>query len=65
MLRELGAATDEIKAIIAVIGPAALDGGLKDGQKLRVLTTPAGLGHMRPLRVFGSMIQTVSTPIFR
>jgi murein DD-endopeptidase MepM/ murein hydrolase activator NlpD len=51
ILRELGAATDEIKAIIAVIGPAALDGGLKDGQKLRVLTTPAGLGHMRPLRV--------------
>jgi murein DD-endopeptidase MepM/ murein hydrolase activator NlpD len=51
ILRELGAAPDEIKAIIAVIGPAALDGGLKDGQKLRVLTTPAGLGHVQPLRV--------------
>ncbi len=51
ILRELGALPDEIKAIIAVIGPAALDGGLKDGQKLRVLTTPAGLGHMQPLRV--------------
>ena len=24
---------------------------LKEGQKLRVLLTPAGLGHMRPLRV--------------
>ncbi len=51
ILRELGAQSDEIKAIIAVIGPAALDGGLKDGQKLRVLVTPAGLGHMQPLRV--------------
>ena len=51
ILRELGAAPEEIKAIIAVIGPAALEGGLKDGQKLRVLTTPAGLGHMQPLRV--------------
>ncbi len=51
ILRELGAAPDEIKSIIAVIGPAALEGGLKEGQKLRVLMTPAGLGHMQPLRV--------------
>jgi murein DD-endopeptidase MepM/ murein hydrolase activator NlpD len=51
ILRELGAAPDEIKGIIAVIGPAALEGGLKDGQKLRVLMTPAGLGHLQPLRV--------------
>jgi murein DD-endopeptidase MepM/ murein hydrolase activator NlpD len=51
ILRELGAQPDEIQAIIAVIGPAALDGGLKDGQKLRVLMTPAGLGHVQPLRV--------------
>ncbi len=42
ILRELGAAPDEIKSIIAVIGPAALEGGLKEGQKLRVLMTPAG-----------------------
>jgi murein DD-endopeptidase MepM/ murein hydrolase activator NlpD len=51
VLRENGANPDEIKAIIAVIGPSALEGGLKEGQKLRVLTTPAGLGHMQPLRV--------------
>ncbi len=51
ILREQGAAPEEIKAIIAVIGPAALDGGLKDGQKLRVLATPAGIGHIQPLRV--------------
>jgi murein DD-endopeptidase MepM/ murein hydrolase activator NlpD len=51
ILRELGAAPDEIKSIIAVIGPAALEGGLKEGQKLRVLMTPVGLGHVQPLRV--------------
>jgi murein DD-endopeptidase MepM/ murein hydrolase activator NlpD len=51
ILRELGAAPEEIKSIIRVIGPAALDGGIKDGEKLRVLMAPAGLGHMEPLRV--------------
>jgi murein DD-endopeptidase MepM/ murein hydrolase activator NlpD len=51
ILRELGAAPDEIKQINAVFGPLAADNGLKDGQRLRVLMTPAGLGHNRPLRV--------------
>jgi murein DD-endopeptidase MepM/ murein hydrolase activator NlpD len=51
ILRELGAAPDEIKSILAVLGPPARDGALKDGQKLRVLMTPAGVGHMQPLRV--------------
>ncbi len=51
ILRELGAAPDEIKSIIGVIGPAALEGGVKEGEKLRVLMAPAGLGHMEPLRV--------------
>jgi murein DD-endopeptidase MepM/ murein hydrolase activator NlpD len=52
ILRELSAAPDEIKAILGVLGPIGRDGGsLKDGQKLRVLLAPAGLGHMQPLRV--------------
>jgi len=51
ILRELGAQLDEIKAIIAVIGPPAREGGIKEGQKLRVLMAAAGLGHMQPLRV--------------
>ena len=51
ILRELGATPDEIKGIIAVLGPRAREGGLKEGQKLRVLTAAAGLGHMQPLRV--------------
>jgi len=52
ILRELNAATDETKAILAALGPGGRDGGvLKDGQKLRVLLAPVGLGHNRPLRV--------------
>jgi murein DD-endopeptidase MepM/ murein hydrolase activator NlpD len=50
ILRELGAQPDEIKAILAVFGPAAA-APLKDGQRLRVLATAAGLGHNQPLRV--------------
>jgi len=51
ILHDLGATTDEIKAIAAVLGPRAGDGGLKEGYKLRVLTAAAGLGHMQPQRV--------------
>jgi murein DD-endopeptidase MepM/ murein hydrolase activator NlpD len=50
ILRELGAAPDEIKQILTVFGPAAA-GTLKEGQRLRVLMAPAGVGHMQPLRV--------------
>ncbi len=52
ILRELGAAPDEIRAILDALGPAGKNGGnLKDGEKLRVLLAAAGLGHMQPLRV--------------
>jgi murein DD-endopeptidase MepM/ murein hydrolase activator NlpD len=51
ILRDLGATTDDIKAINAVLGARAREGGLKEGQKLRVLTVAAGLGRMQPLRV--------------
>jgi murein DD-endopeptidase MepM/ murein hydrolase activator NlpD len=52
ILRELGAVPEEIKAILGVLGPLGRDGGsLKDGQRLRVLMTAAGSGHMQPLRI--------------
>jgi murein DD-endopeptidase MepM/ murein hydrolase activator NlpD len=51
ILRELGATPDEIKGIMAVLGARAREGGVKEGQKLRVLTAAAGLGHMQPLRI--------------
>jgi murein DD-endopeptidase MepM/ murein hydrolase activator NlpD len=50
ILRELGAIPEEIKAVLTVLGA----GILKDGEKLRVLTAAAGLGHMQPLRVIVS-----------
>jgi murein DD-endopeptidase MepM/ murein hydrolase activator NlpD len=51
ILRELGAVPDEIRNILAVLGPRGREGGVKEGQKLRVLTVAAGLGHMQPLRI--------------
>jgi murein DD-endopeptidase MepM/ murein hydrolase activator NlpD len=51
IVRELGATPDEIKGILAVLGARAREGGVKEGQKLRVLTAAAGLGHMQPLRI--------------
>jgi murein DD-endopeptidase MepM/ murein hydrolase activator NlpD len=51
LLRELGASAEEIRSIVTVIGPAAFDPGTKEGQKVRALMAPIGLGHMQPLRV--------------
>ena len=45
ILRELGATADEAKAIVAALGPRGKDGGLKEGQRLRVLVTPSGPGR--------------------
>lgn len=51
MLRELGAAPDEIKAIAALLGARGRDGALKEGQKLRVLLSPGPGGRVQPARV--------------
>ncbi len=51
ILRELGATPEDIKGVVGVLGARAREGGLKEGQKLRVLNAAAGLGHMQPLRV--------------
>jgi murein DD-endopeptidase MepM/ murein hydrolase activator NlpD len=53
ILKELGAAPDEIKAIAAVLGPRGRDGGLKEGHKLRILMAPAmnNPQRLQPFRV--------------
>jgi murein DD-endopeptidase MepM/ murein hydrolase activator NlpD len=52
ILRDLGATPEEIKAIAAVLGARARDGGLKDGQKLRILLSPVrGTQRLQPVRV--------------
>ena len=53
VLRDLGAAPDDIGAIAAALGARGRDGGLKEGQKLRILIAAADASQRtpRPLRV--------------
>ena len=52
VLRDLGATPEEIKAIAATLGPRGRDGGLKEGEKLRILMAPASPGaRLQPFRV--------------
>ena len=52
ILRDLGATADEIGAIAKVLGPRGRDGGIKEGQKLRVLLAPTPGGQrLQPIRV--------------
>jgi len=52
ILRDLGATPDEIGAIAKVLGPRGKDGGIKEGQKLRVLMTPVpGAQRLQPIRI--------------
>ncbi|MBV8926625.1 MAG: M23 family metallopeptidase [Bradyrhizobium sp.] len=52
ILRDLGATPDECKAIAATLGPRGRDGGLKEGEKLRILMAPAAPGaRLEPYRV--------------
>jgi murein DD-endopeptidase MepM/ murein hydrolase activator NlpD len=53
ILRDLGASPDDIKAIVALLGAKGRDGGLKDGQKVRVLMSsiPGSVGRLQPARV--------------
>ena len=50
ILRDLGAPPDDIRELIAILGPRGRDGGLREGQKLRVLFAPDG-GRLRVVRV--------------
>ena len=52
VLRDLGATPEEIKAIAATLGQRGRDGGLKEGEKLRILMAPASPGaRLQPFRV--------------
>jgi murein DD-endopeptidase MepM/ murein hydrolase activator NlpD len=51
ILRELGSTPDEIKNVLAVLGSRGREGGVKEGQKLRVLTAATGAGRMQALRL--------------
>jgi murein DD-endopeptidase MepM/ murein hydrolase activator NlpD len=52
ILRDQGASPEEAKAIAGTLGPRGREGGLKEGQKLRILMAPAGPGQrLQPYRV--------------
>jgi murein DD-endopeptidase MepM/ murein hydrolase activator NlpD len=52
ILRDLGATPDEIKGFVGALGPRGRDGGVKEGQKLRILLSPSGVAQrLQPVRV--------------
>jgi murein DD-endopeptidase MepM/ murein hydrolase activator NlpD len=52
ILRDQGATPDEAKAIAATLGARGRDGGLKEGEKLRILMASAAPGQrLQPYRV--------------
>jgi murein DD-endopeptidase MepM/ murein hydrolase activator NlpD len=54
ILREQGATPDEAKSIATTLGVHGREGGLKEGEKLRILMAPAGPGpgqRLQPYRV--------------
>ena len=50
ILRDLGASPEDIRGLTGVLGVRGRDGGLREGQKLRVLFAPDG-GRLRVVRV--------------
>jgi len=60
ILRDQGATPEEAKAIASTLGPRGRDGGLKEGQKVRILMAPAGPGlRLQPYRVMVANDSTV------
>ena len=62
ILRDQGATPDEAKAVAFTLGPRGRDGGLKEGQKVRILMAPSGLGpaaRLQPYRVIVANDTTV------
>jgi murein DD-endopeptidase MepM/ murein hydrolase activator NlpD len=52
ILRDLGATGADLNAISRVLGPRSFDGGIKEGQKLRVLLAQSADGQrLQPIRV--------------
>jgi murein DD-endopeptidase MepM/ murein hydrolase activator NlpD len=51
ILKEIGAAPDEIQQIAAALGPRGRSNGLKEGQKLRILVATTVTSRQQPVRV--------------
>jgi len=60
ILRDQGAAPEDIRNLTAVLGPRGRDGGLREGQKLRIMFAPDA-GRLRVVRVIvvGDAVEAV------
>jgi murein DD-endopeptidase MepM/ murein hydrolase activator NlpD len=61
ILRDQGATPEEAKSISAMLGPRGRDGGLKEGQKLRILMAPAGPAPGQRLQPYRVIVANEST----
>src|ERR1700712_4634696 len=61
ILREQGATPEEAKAIAAILGARGRDGGLGEGQKVKVLMAPAGPGAGQRLQPYRVIVANEST----
>jgi len=61
ILRDQGATPEEAKSIAATLGPRGRDGGLKEGQKLRILMAPAGTAGGQRLQPYRVIVANEST----
>jgi len=60
IVREQGGTPEEAKSIAATLGPRGRDGGLKEGQKVRILMVPSAPGQrLQPYRVVVANDSTV------
>jgi murein DD-endopeptidase MepM/ murein hydrolase activator NlpD len=62
ILRDQGASAEDIRALTAVLGPKGHDGGLREGQKLRILFAPDS-GRLRIVRVVVASDSTVEAVV--
>jgi murein DD-endopeptidase MepM/ murein hydrolase activator NlpD len=66
ILRDQGASPDDIKAITALLGARGRDGGVKEGEKLRILMAPASPApgaRLQPCRVIIANDTTVEADV--
>jgi murein DD-endopeptidase MepM/ murein hydrolase activator NlpD len=61
ILRDQGATPEEAKAIATTLGARGRDGGLREGQKLRILMAPAGPGPGQRLQPYRVIVANEST----
>jgi murein DD-endopeptidase MepM/ murein hydrolase activator NlpD len=64
ILRDQGAAPEPIAAILNVLGPRGSDGGIREGEKLRLLMAPVpGIQGPQPIRVIIANDTTVEAVV--